>query len=470
MAGANAGGTHVGAGGTTAPSAGGMPASGGVPVVVGGTTGSGGTAGSTAMGGSAGAYMARPPMLPTPVSYVAGGNFAPLPAYMSKTTISGHAQIVRDAAGKTTVQLHVEGLDPMVMYPAHVHNLPCSVNSAGDHYKIDPTVDMTDPNNELHLPFTTDMTGMGRASVVNAMHFARPDAQSVVIHDPSSMPANAKMLCADLVPEPTATGTVTARGMFAPFASASTKDSMITGMATMVRDSTGTTVTVAATGMDAASMYMSHVHMFPCAVNTAGGHYKLDPTNTMTVESNELWPSLMSGAAPLKSMQVARPDAESVVIHRADPMATAPPKVACADLVRVEPYDPYKTEGKATLTMAGMMKYASLTASGTMTRTAPSTTTASVTVAGLTKSTMYPIHVHQLSCASSGGGSHYEIDPTMAAGMQSNEIWLSLMTDAMGGGMQMVSITTHLARPEAASIVIHDSDTAGTRLACIDLK
>lgn len=443
-------------------------ASGGSPLA-GGAPGSGGAAGSTAMGGSAGAYTPMKPNLPTPVSYVAGGNFAPLAAYMSRTTITGHAQILRDMAGKTTVQLHVEGLDPNVMYPAHVHNLPCSVNSAGDHYKFDPTVDMTDPNNEIHVPFTTDMTGLGRASVT-VMQFARPDAQSVVIHDPSSMPANAKMVCADLVPEPTASGTVTATGKFAPFASASTKDSTIMGTATMVRDMTGTTVTLAATGMDPGSMYMSHVHAFPCAVNTAGGHYKLDPTNTMTVESNELWPSLMAGAMPLKSPQVARPDAESVVIHRADPMAMAPPKVACADLVRVEAYDPYKTEGKATLTTAGMTKYSGLMASGTMTRTMPSTTTATVTVSGLTKATMYPIHVHELSCASSGGGGHYKIDPTMTMAMQSNEIWLSLTTDDMGGGTQMVSITTHLARPEAASIVVHDNDMAGTRLACIDLK
>ena len=72
--------------------------------------------------------------------------------------------------------------------------------------------------------------------------------------------------------------------------------------------------------------------------------------------------------------------------------------------------------------------------------------------------------------ATQSGGGHYKIDPTMTTAMQSNEIWLSLMTDATGAGMQMVSITNHLARPEAASIVIHDTDTAGTRLACIDLK
>src|SRR5262249_4299020 len=162
------------------------------------TASAGGAAGSSSGGSGGASYTPPAPKLPTPVSYVAGGNFAPLPAYSTKTGVSGHAQILRDAAGKTTVQLTVDGLDPTVMYAAHVHNLPCSVDTGGSHYKIDPSVMMTDPMNELHVPFTTDSTGLGRTSMT-AMHFARPDAQSVVIHDPASMPANAKMFCADLL-------------------------------------------------------------------------------------------------------------------------------------------------------------------------------------------------------------------------------------------------------------------------------
>jgi Cu-Zn family superoxide dismutase len=471
---AGTGGQSVASGGS---STGGAPAaSGGTPAASGGTTvmgsggaqvGSGGASGGTVSAGGASSYTPPTPTLPTATSYIAGGNFAPTAAYASRMALAGHAQILRDASGKTTVQLHVEGLDPNLMYPAHVHNLPCSVNTAGDHYKIDPTVAMTDPMNELHVPFTTDATGLGRATLT-AMHFARPDAQSVVIHDPSSMPANAKMACADLLPEPVAT--VTSKGTFAPFAGAKMTDSQIAGMATLVRDMTGTTVTLAATGLDTASMYMSHVHAFPCAVNTAGGHYKLDPTIMETMEANELWPSLAAGAAPLKNAQIARPDAESVVIHRSDPAVMPAPKVACADLVRVEAYLPYKTEGTAKLTQAGMTKFPMLTASATMTRTLPTTTEATVTVSGLGKSTMYGIHVHELSCASSGGGSHYKIDPTVTMAMETNEIWLSLTTDGSGAGMKTTSVTTHLARPEAGSIVIHDSDTMGTRLACIDLK
>ena len=465
-----AGGVTTGTGGMV--SAGGMVGSGGMSMVgTGGTTVStggapaGGAGGASGGGGTTGMF--PPPKLPTPMSYIAGGNFAPLSAYASRTALKGHAQMIRDAAGKTTVQVHVEGLDPSVMYAAHVHAMPCAVDTGGGHYKIDPTMDMTDPNNEIHLPFMTDAMGIGRTSMT-ANHFARPDAQSVVVHDPSSMPANAKMACADLAPEPVPT--VTSTGTFAPFASASMKDGQIAGTATLVRSATGTTVSVAPTGLDAASMYMAHVHAYPCAVNNAGGHYKLDPTNTMTVESNELWPSLMMGAPALMSPQVARADAESLVIHRVDPAAMAPPKVACADLVRMEAYPPLKTEGTAKLTSAGMSKYASLTAMGSMTRTLPTTTVATVTVSGLGKSAMYGIHVHEYSCSNASGGGHYKIDTTVTTAMESNEIWLSLMTDDTGAGTKTTTITTHLARPEAASIVIHDNDApTNTRLACIDL-
>jgi hypothetical protein len=438
-----------------------MVGSGGIPV------GSGGASGGAVSTGGAAPYTPPTPMLPAAVGYIAGGNFAPTAAYASRTALAGHAQILRDTAGKTTVQLHVEGLDPSVAYPAHVHNFPCSVDTGGTHYKIDPTVDMTDPMNELHIGFMTDATGLGRATMT-ANHFARPDAQSVVIHDPSSTPANAKMACADLAPEPVPT--VTAKGTFSPFAAAKASDSQIAGMATLQRDSMGTTVTLAATGLDTASMYMAHVHAFPCAVNTAGGHYKFDPTIMATMETNEFWPSLATPSTPLKNAHVARADAQSVVIHRADPAVMPAPKVACADLIRVEPYLPYKTEGTAKLTAAGMTKFSSLTASASLTRTLPSTTEATITVSGLGKSMMYGIHVHELSCGSSGGGGHYKLDPAVTTSMQANEIWLSLTTDASGAGMQTASVTTHLARPEAGSIVIHDNDSMGTRLACIDLK
>jgi hypothetical protein len=49
-------------------------------------------------------------------------------------------------------------------------------------------------------------------------------------------------------------------------------------------------------------MYMAHVHASPCALNTADGHYKIDPTNTATVEANELWPALSGRAVDDSSL------------------------------------------------------------------------------------------------------------------------------------------------------------------------
>jgi hypothetical protein len=277
------------------------------------------------------------------------------------------------------------------------------------------------------------------------------------------------MLCADLLPEPVPT--VTTKGTFAPFASAAATDKNIAGTATMVRDTAmmKTTVTLDPMGLDMGSMYMAHVHQFPCAVTTAGGHYKIDPTNMMTDMNNELWPSLMS-SMPLTSMQVARPDAQSVVIHRMDSTMTSPPKVACADLVRMEAYPPFKTEGTGTLFMAGTTKFPMATAKGSMTRTFPTTTEATVEVTNLGKNMMYGIHVHEFSCATQSGGGHYKRDPSMMMAAESNEIWLNLMTDGNGAGMKTTTIMDHLARAEAASIVVHDNDMNNTRLACIDLK
>src|SRR6185295_6812884 len=155
--------------------AGGTPAAGGA-MTTGGAAGMGGASGGGGMGGAAGGGgMGGMPTLTT--SYIAGGNFAPLPAYMSSKA-TGHAQIVRDAMGKTTAWVHTEGLEAMTAYPAHVHNLPCAVNTGGDHYKIDPANMMADAANEFQMMMMTDANGIGRATV-NQMHFARPDAQSV---------------------------------------------------------------------------------------------------------------------------------------------------------------------------------------------------------------------------------------------------------------------------------------------------
>jgi Cu-Zn family superoxide dismutase len=115
--------------------------------------------------------------------------------------ISGHAQLVRTADGKTIVSVHAEGLLPETTYPSHVHAKACgALNTdgtpafAGGHYKIDPTVTATVASNEIWPgPFTTDEDGVGNGRTM-VEHSARADAVSVVIHAPSG----AKIACADL--------------------------------------------------------------------------------------------------------------------------------------------------------------------------------------------------------------------------------------------------------------------------------
>ena len=69
---------------------------------------------------------------------VTRGELTPVAAGIGGT-VSGHAQMVRDASGSTIVSLHVEGLTPGGTYASHVHAAPCAVSAADGHYKYDPT-------------------------------------------------------------------------------------------------------------------------------------------------------------------------------------------------------------------------------------------------------------------------------------------------------------------------------------------
>lgn len=106
--------------------------------------------------------------------------------------ISGRAQMVRTASGRTYVTVHVAGLAPDTAYPSHVHALPCGTADADGHYKRDPAGPATPPN-EIWQGFTTDAGGVGNGRAV-ADFTAGADAVSVVIHAPSG----AKIACADL--------------------------------------------------------------------------------------------------------------------------------------------------------------------------------------------------------------------------------------------------------------------------------
>jgi len=106
--------------------------------------------------------------------------------------VSGRAQMVRTAAGSTLTGVQAWGLAPGTAYPVHVHNAPCAVNNAGGHYQHvvgGPANNV----NEIWPAFTTDASGHGNGHAANDFT-ARPEAQSLVIHDTDG----ARIACADL--------------------------------------------------------------------------------------------------------------------------------------------------------------------------------------------------------------------------------------------------------------------------------
>jgi len=108
-------------------------------------------------------------------------------------SITGRAQMVRTADGKTIVTVHVEGLAPNTTYASHVHKQACADGEADGHYRFDPAGAATPPNEIWPGPFTTDGDGVGNANTI-ASGTAGSAAVSVVVH----APGGAKIACADL--------------------------------------------------------------------------------------------------------------------------------------------------------------------------------------------------------------------------------------------------------------------------------
>jgi len=106
--------------------------------------------------------------------------------------ISGRAQMIRTADGKTIVSVHVTGLAPNTQYGSHVHQLPCGVSDADGHYKNDPAGPAAPPN-EIWPGFTTNADGIGNGNAT-VDWIAGASAVSVVVH----APGGAKIACADL--------------------------------------------------------------------------------------------------------------------------------------------------------------------------------------------------------------------------------------------------------------------------------
>ncbi len=238
--------------------------------------------------------------------------------------LSGTAGMMRIAAGETSVLVQVLGLAADTEYPAHVHALPCAMEGGGPHYKIDDMIMDVVEENEIWPSITTGPEGSGRGTALVA-HLARPEAQSVVIHDPDD---GERLACADLNPA----ADLLSRGNFEELPAGMGKN--ISGTVTMRRWSRGgTEVNVLITGDLEMAIHPAHVHNQPCAVEMGGAHYKIDETIMDVVEENEIWPSAMvdmdgRGQGNAYVPHVARHNAYSVVVH--DPENGD--RLACADL------------------------------------------------------------------------------------------------------------------------------------------
>jgi len=112
-------------------------------------------------------------------------------------SITGTAFMARNRAegGVTRVKVTVAGLDPTTTYKVHVHNQPCSYTPPGGGHYQNVIGGAVDEFNEIWPTVSTDAAGDG---VGRARHeaWARPDAQSIVIHWP--VDSAVRLACADL--------------------------------------------------------------------------------------------------------------------------------------------------------------------------------------------------------------------------------------------------------------------------------
>ena len=245
----------------------------------------------------------------------------------------------------------------------------------------------------------------------------------------------------------------------------------ISGRAEVIRSLGGRTeASFQIIGVAPSTAYTAHIHAQPCAYQ-GGGHYMIDPTQTVAMESNELWLSTTSsamgvGTATATWEHMARGDALSIVVH--DSLAENA-KMACADLL-----PPAETQVQMSGSVApfALAAGSDLTISGSATvmRTA-SSTEVDLSLAGLDQAALYGAHVHNQPCAVTEGGLHYKVDPTIVDALETNEVWVPVTDHSADGSMASTIQVAHAIRSDAQSIVVHriNPDDTKPKVACTDL-
>jgi hypothetical protein len=146
---------------------------------------------------------------------------------------------------------------------------------------------------------------------------------------------------------PALAGPTKERGMFVTLPDGAAIGLDVEGIAAITRSDAGTQVKAVVRGLEPGATYAAHLHNAPCSgANPGGAHYQNVP-GAGAAPPNELW--LSSTSDPMAGITanaggvaqgrgsaewVARPEAQSVVIHNIPPGGTTAggPKIACADL------------------------------------------------------------------------------------------------------------------------------------------
>ncbi len=239
---------------------------------------------------------------------------------MGEVTVSVRSDMTSKA------EVSAMGLTPSATYPAHVHVADCA-SGGGGHYLQD-TAGADVAENGLWPATSVDAFGHGGGWASNAFAVRFDQAQSIVLHEPTS---KERIACADLDSAKLAfrSGSfmTTADGM------ALYGDDALEGRAMLsVTPSGESTAELYLSGLNMDTQYHSHVHNGTCA-SGGGGHY-LQDMNGEDVMSNGLWPGFMTdaggvGQAKVTAKFIVRNDARSVVVHQPGTGA----RIACADLM-----------------------------------------------------------------------------------------------------------------------------------------
>jgi hypothetical protein len=95
--------------------------------------------------------------------------------------ISGEAELERSDGG-ATVSLDVSGLEPKTAYIAHLHTGGCAqTDPGGPHFQFERG-GSEEPPNEIHLEFTSNAAGEGKAEATSKREVPVGEAGSVVLH------------------------------------------------------------------------------------------------------------------------------------------------------------------------------------------------------------------------------------------------------------------------------------------------